>query len=101
MGRRARPFEKQLINAVPPPSAVGVYLGGADHLPESFHGFLLGENVPGGLVKSPMKWSADVRPPWGKLSSRHQAELVICDHPIDITYVPTREGWLYLAVVED
>lgn len=30
-----------------------------------------------------------------------QAKLVICDHTIDITYVPTAEGWLYLAVVLD
>ena len=30
-----------------------------------------------------------------------QAKLVICDQASDITYVPTREGWLYLAVVLD
>lgn len=30
-----------------------------------------------------------------------QAKLVICDHTIDITYVPTTEGWLYLAVILD
>jgi putative transposase len=30
-----------------------------------------------------------------------QAHLVICEQAIDITYIPTREGWLYLAAVED
>jgi hypothetical protein len=30
-----------------------------------------------------------------------QADLVICEQAIDITYIPTREGWLYLAAVED
>ena len=30
-----------------------------------------------------------------------QAKLVICDQASDITYVPTREGWLYLAVILD
>ena len=29
------------------------------------------------------------------------AEFVICDHTIDITYIDTAEGWLYLAVVMD
>ena len=29
------------------------------------------------------------------------AELVICDQAIDITYIPTWEGWLYLAVLLD
>jgi putative transposase len=33
--------------------------------------------------------------------SSDQADLVICEQAIDITYVPTREGWLYLAAVED
>ncbi len=30
-----------------------------------------------------------------------QAEFVVCDQAIDITYVPTWEGWLYLAVLVD
>jgi putative transposase len=30
-----------------------------------------------------------------------QAEFVVCDQAIDITYVPTWEGWLYLAVLLD
>ena len=30
-----------------------------------------------------------------------KAELVICDQVIDFTYVPTGEGWLYLAFVLD
>jgi transposase InsO family protein len=30
-----------------------------------------------------------------------QAKFVICDHTIDITYIPTAEGWLYLAVILD
>jgi putative transposase len=29
------------------------------------------------------------------------AEFVICDHTIDLTYIDTAEGWLYLAVVLD
>jgi putative transposase len=33
-------------------------------------------------------------------SSDH-TEFVICDHTIDITYVDTSEGWLYLASVLD
>ena len=52
-------------------------------------------------MKSPMKCSADVRPPRGKLSGGHQAELVICDQPIDITYVPLPGGFMYLAAVID
>ena len=36
-----------------------------------------------------------------ELCPADQAKLVICDHTIDITYVPTREGWLYLAVMLD
>lgn len=31
----------------------------------------------------------------------NQTELVICDQTIDVTYIPTAEGWLYLAVVLD
>jgi transposase InsO family protein len=30
-----------------------------------------------------------------------QAELAICDQAIDITYVRTWEGWLYLAIILD
>ncbi len=33
--------------------------------------------------------------------SSDQADLVICEQAIDITYIPTWEGWLYLAAVED
>jgi putative transposase len=36
-----------------------------------------------------------------ELGSSYHAEFVICDHTIDITYVPTWSGWLYLAVVMD
>ena len=35
------------------------------------------------------------------MSIATQAKLVICDHAIDITYIPTAEGWLYLAGVLD
>jgi putative transposase len=35
------------------------------------------------------------------LNGRRQAELVVCDQPIDFTYVPTLEGWLFLAIVVD
>jgi putative transposase len=41
------------------------------------------------------------RPTQVELSIAAQAKLVICDHTIDITYIPTAEGWLYLAVVLD
>ena len=44
---------------------------------------------------------SDPRPTQVELSIAAQAKLVICDHAIDITYVPTAEGWLYLAVVLD
>ena len=64
-------------------------------------GFLPGQSGPGRCTRSPMTGSADVRPPRGKSGGGRQAEFVICDQPIDITYLPTREGRLYLAVVED
>jgi len=44
---------------------------------------------------------SDPRPTQVELSIAAQAKLVICDHAIDITYVPTAQGWLYLAVVLD
>ena len=41
------------------------------------------------------------RPAQAQARPANRAKLVICDQPIDITNVPTREGWLYLAAVED
>ena len=43
----------------------------------------------------------DPRPGKSQATSPAQAEFVICDQAIDITYLPTREGWLYLAVLLD
>jgi putative transposase len=31
----------------------------------------------------------------------HKAELVICDHTIDITYIRLHHGWLYLVAILD
>jgi putative transposase len=36
-----------------------------------------------------------------ELPGTAQAELVVCDQTIDITYLPTEEGWLYLAAILD
>jgi transposase InsO family protein len=68
---------------------------------DRFMGLLPGENGPGRCNEIADERSANVRPPRRELGGGRQAELVICDQPIDITYIPTREGWLYLAVVED
>jgi putative transposase len=48
-----------------------------------------------------MAGSADVRPPRRELSGGRQAELVICDQPIDITYLPMSGGFMYLAATID
>jgi putative transposase len=48
-----------------------------------------------------MTGSADVRPPRGKSGGGRQAEFVICDQPIDITYLPLAGGFMYLAAVID
>lgn len=44
---------------------------------------------------------SDPRPTQPELSTAAQTKLVICDHAIDMTYIATAEGWLYLAVVMD
>ncbi len=43
----------------------------------------------------------DPRPGEVQATRPAQAEFVICDQAIDITYVATREGWLFLAVLVD
>ncbi len=43
----------------------------------------------------------DPRPRKLQVATADQAEFVICDQAIDITYVPTWEGWLSLAVLLD
>jgi hypothetical protein len=41
------------------------------------------------------------RPTQLELNPSAQTKFVICDHTIDITYIPTAEGWLYLAGIMD
>ena len=43
----------------------------------------------------------DARPGELQATDSAQAEFIICDQAIDSTYVPTWEGWLYLAVLLD
>jgi len=45
--------------------------------------------------------NVDPRPRELQPTSSAQAEFVICDQAIDSTYLPTGEGWLYLAVLLD
>jgi len=45
--------------------------------------------------------NVDPRPGESQATSPAQAEFVICDQAIDITFVPTAEGWLYLAILLD
>src|SRR5919205_4362873 len=51
------------------------------------------------LRHSPWAGRAFLRPK--QSSGATQAKLVICDHTIDITYVWTAEGWLYVSVLLD
>jgi transposase InsO family protein len=46
------------------------------------------------------QWEARISAQRQRSRANH-AEFVICDHTIDITYLPTEEGWLYLAGVID
>jgi len=43
----------------------------------------------------------DPRPRESQATWPAQAKFVICDQTIDITYIATAEGWLYLAVLVD
>jgi putative transposase len=51
------------------------------------------------LRHSPWADRAFLRPK--QSSGAAQAKLAICDHTIDVTYLWTAEGWLYVAVVLD
>src|SRR4030067_459637 len=44
---------------------------------------------------------SDPRPTQLELSKPSQAKLVICEHTIDITYVPLASGFMYLVAIID
>ena len=62
---------------------------------------IIGRIVRLGLIGTMYFVKSNPRPTQLKLTKPTQTKLVICEHTIDITYVPTAEGWLYLAAVMD
>ena len=100
-----RPPQEVLVRLVPPALPVRMGLGRTARAPLAFHAAL--HDAPThqeGSVRQPgfaPPDNFDPRPRELQPTGPAQAELVICDQAIDITYVATQEGWLYLAVLLD